>query len=645
MALSEAAPLVDLEFYTAELSPDYRRLACCLPDGRRIPAALVSTLEDGVTVVALPGEVIPWSTPHLCRLADAESGTEARDGQTVAVAFLILGHPAGLVDADGTEMWTADGRWPLADGLTVPEIPLEVTPDDAVLMDFSTGLPPGDLDVTPQVLDDALAGGLGAGPWHGYLGIAWPPPEPGPEASAAEDHAERNMLEEELRQRFGIGGDAAARPPRGRGRGQTLPKAAVGAPRRAAAPKKPTMVELMQNMSEQLAEMRQTQVQSEDRIVTLEGSRQWPAERPMSAPSGVLPSPLSFGAGHSRQSSVHWEQLASEAGGPPAGVRPSALSHKPAPFAYGGRASPAAPKARQSHSLPETQRVGHGEYPPPPPRPISAMAASAIANFAHFHSLEAETVELEMVQASPSGIAGWAALGSPPTVGATAASTVSTEHGLAGPLAQLAAALLQRKNGSMDAIDGLLSDSGASCSSALPGARGAAALETCRREFLARPRAHTQTVLRNARRALSYGDDDAGDHKKGVMVEFLRTCHFGKSKAVPYMAYAIATAIDLFERDKHDEGMALLMMLMVAVEQSTLDQGRWQLAWLLTHLPEPPWTQLSQVAPPDPLRPFGRLSEPNWSTAAMAYTKDAAALSEIRKRGAKGEGKDKDKDG
>ena len=94
----------------------------------------------------------------------------------------------------------------------------------------------------------------------------------------------------------------------------------------------------------------------------------------------------------------------------------------------------------------------------------------------------------------------------------------------------------------------------------------------------------------------------------------------------------------------HDEGMALLMMLLVAVEQSTLDQGRWQLAWLLSHLPEPPGTQLSQVAPPDPLCPFGSLSEPGWTAAAMAYTKDAAALSEIRKRGAKGEGKDKDKE-
>ena len=87
------------------------------------------------------------------------------------------------------------------------------------------------------------------------------------------------------------------------------------------------------------------------------------------------------------------------------------------------------------------------------------------------------------------------------------------------PLAQLAAALLQRKTGSTDVIGGLLADAGTSSPTALPGARGVAALETCHLEFRARPRAPTQTVLHNARRALSH--DDAGDHRTRVMVEVL----------------------------------------------------------------------------------------------------------------------------
>ena len=34
----------------------------------------------------------------------------------------------------------------------------------------------------------------------------------------------------------------------------------------------------------------------------------------------------------------------------------------------------------------------------------------------------------------------------------------------------------------------------------------------------------------------------------------------------------------------------------------------------------------------DSLRPFGHLADPTWTTAAMAYTKDAASLAEIRRK-------------
>ena len=42
---------------------------------------------------------------------------------------------------------------------------------------------------------------------------------------------------------------------------------------------------------------------------------------------------------------------------------------------------------------------------------------------------------------------------------------------------------------------------------------------------------------------------------------------------------------------------------------------------------------MAQTPSSDPLRPFGRLAEPAWTAAAMAFTKDAAALAEIRRRG------------
>ena len=117
-----------LGFLTAKPSPHHRRLARCLPGTGRTPAALVSTMEIGVTVVAMPEEVMPWSPPHLCQRTDAESSAEARDGQKVAVASLILGHPDGLVDVDVSARGTVDGGAPLVEGLTVPGMPRELSP-------------------------------------------------------------------------------------------------------------------------------------------------------------------------------------------------------------------------------------------------------------------------------------------------------------------------------------------------------------------------------------------------------------------------------------------------------------------------------------------------------------------------------------
>ena len=171
-------------------------------------------------------------------------------------------------------------------------------------------------------------------------------------------------------------------------------------------------------------------------------------------------------------------------------------------------------------------------------------------------------------------------------------------------------------------------------------------MEMCRREMMSRPSQHTMTIRRNARRMLHFAEDeDDAAGQKGIMVEVVKGFHFGKARAVPYLTCGIAHAADLMHQKKHDEAEALLATLVMAAEQSTLESGRWSLAWLLTHLPEPPWAQIALNPPPDPLRPFGRLAEPGWTAAAMAYTKDAAALGEIRKKVAgsgKGEGKGKE---
>ena len=166
----------------------------------------------------------------------------------------------------------------------------------------------------------------------------------------------------------------------------------------------------------------------------------------------------------------------------------------------------------------------------------------------------------------------------------------------------------------------------------LPGAKGAAALEIWRRQLEANPASITATVRRNARRALAASDADT-DPGVNSMREFLaKAVAFGQAEGVAYLAYGIATVVDFLAAGQAERAEATLLLLMCAIEQSCLDRGRWSLAWLLTHLPEPPWGQIAQSPPSDPLRPFGRLSEPAWTAAAMAYTKDAAALNELRRK-------------
>ena len=104
-------------------------------------------------------------------------------------------------------------------------------------------------------------------------------------------------------------------------------------------------------------------------------------------------------------------------------------------------------------------------------------------------------------------------------------------------------------------------------------------------------------------------------------------------RGVTHLGFLIGHALDSMQRGDWMKAEAQLCMGLVALEQSLHDSGRWGLAWLMTHLPEPPWHLLQQGMGPDALRPFGRLADPSWAAAAMCYVKDAAAMSELRRKG------------
>jgi len=121
---------------------------------------------------------------------------------------------------------------------------------------------------------------------------------------------------------------------------------------------------------------------------------------------------------------------------------------------------------------------------------------------------------------------------------------------------------------------------------------------------------------------------------------------FDRAKASAYLMHGLATIFDLMRDGQWRQAEAITGLLLAAGEQSTMDNGRWTLGWLYTHLPEPPWQRIQRRPTENPMRPYSRLLEPRWAAAAAAYTKDMAALSELRKRGdpgQRGAGEDGDK--
>ena len=67
---------------------------------------------------------------------------------------------------------------------------------------------------------------------------------------------------------------------------------------------------------------------------------------------------------------------------------------------------------------------------------------------------------------------------------------------------------------------------------------------------------------------------------------------------------------------------AMVALAAVYTEQAALDQGRHQVAWLLTALDQPPFNLTSQNTVRNQEEPFGLLCDPSWLAVNLAYLKD-----------------------
>ena len=108
----------------------------------------------------------------------------------------------------------------------------------------------------------------------------------------------------------------------------------------------------------------------------------------------------------------------------------------------------------------------------------------------------------------------------------------------------------------------------------------------------------------------------------GLMREFLeRRVPLSSHRLLGHVGMLAASGWEVAARNNNEELAGFCAQLMIFVEQAALDNGRLQLAYLLTVCPVPNSGRM--LASPAPgLKPFSRLAAPQWVAANLAYVKE-----------------------
>ena len=99
---------------------------------------------------------------------------------------------------------------------------------------------------------------------------------------------------------------------------------------------------------------------------------------------------------------------------------------------------------------------------------------------------------------------------------------------------------------------------------------------------------------------------------------------FGGQREAGYVMWCLAHIADCLIQQDIQGAQEFLALTLVAVDQSVIDHGRWNFAWILTLLEDPP-AQLFHARPysSNPIsRAFSPLSPVAWTTCALQYLKE-----------------------
>ncbi|OLP84103.1 hypothetical protein AK812_SmicGene35057 [Symbiodinium microadriaticum] len=189
----------------------------------------------------------------------------------------------------------------------------------------------------------------------------------------------------------------------------------------------------------------------------------------------------------------------------------------------------------------------------------------------------------------------------------------------------------------MSQQDGGLGDLSASSSTSYVGSKGAARRERLQAALANRSGDFYLAVLQAAAKRLtpsSPAPASLGDCLGQVSMcqYFERFGGFAGQRETGYIMWCLAHVMDCVTSEDYAGAREFLAVTVVALDQSALDGGRWDFAWLLTLLEEPP-AQLfhgrGAVANPR-TRAFSPLSPVGWTTCALQYLKEVDLITTRR---------------
>ena len=201
---------------------------------------------------------------------------------------------------------------------------------------------------------------------------------------------------------------------------------------------------------------------------------------------------------------------------------------------------------------------------------------------------------------------------------------------------QAIAALAERSaGGPVDPLMGL-----SASSDTATGVRGGAQRERDQQNMAAHPGRVSQRVQAAMRRRLGRSAGAAGEPPDPLLY-LERFGGFEQHYDYGQVAWLVAGVLEALWTGQVDAGADQAALLLVALEQSALDNRGGDLAWLLTlqeDIPTSVFTRPQVVGPG--VRSFTQLAPQEWITTALAYLREVDTLrqrsSELQQRGGRG---------